>query len=226
MISRHGAQRPGRCAAPFGTSRLTPCSKAPSAWGEGCALCAAAVGASRPLETLLPCTSAVPRWGKRRGTAFCSMGPSYQQIFDQCPSNVSLMQTQTYGSWSSGCCTYMQGHWAKTVWSIKTSSLSKSPQQLWDEVKKWHSDHPESKGLFSWTAETSSKCSPPFCAETVASVSRHDMVLASGLHSSQDASDIVVGRRRRGWTSRRTACLIASADNAALLCMYVGAFNQ
>ena len=152
-------------------------------------------------------------------TPCCSMGSSYQQIFDRCPSNVSLMQTQTYGGWSSGCCTYMQGHWAKTVWSIGTSSLSKSPQQLWDEVKKWHTDHPESKGLFSWTAETSSKCSPPFCAETVASVSRHD-ILASGLHSSQDASDTVVDRRRRGWTSRRTVCLTASADDPTLLCTY------
>ena len=34
-------------------------------------------------------------------TPCCSMGPSYQQVYDQCPSNVSLMQVQTYGSWTS-----------------------------------------------------------------------------------------------------------------------------
>ena len=101
-------------------------------------------------------------------TPCCSMGPAYQQVFDQCPSNVSLMQVQTYGSWSSGCCAYMEFGYPKTIWSIGTASLSKSPQQLWDEVKAWHKAHPESKGLFSWTAETSSKCTPPFCAEAIA----------------------------------------------------------
>jgi hypothetical protein len=70
----------------------------------------------------------------------------------------------------------MEFGFPKTVWSVgtgpATGGLAKSPQQLWDEVKAWHKAHPESRGLFTWTAETSSKCDPPFCAEAVASAAQ------------------------------------------------------
>ena len=110
-------------------------------------------------------------------TPCCGLVTTYREVAQQCGSNVSLMQVQTYSSWeASGDLSTYGGQmfgWPKTIWSVGTGTLSHtaspgSAQSLWNSVKKFLADHPEAKGLFTWTAEKSYACTPAFCAEEIA----------------------------------------------------------
>ena len=104
-------------------------------------------------------------------TPCCELDQMYGQVATLCHENISLIQPQTYNptplSSKSLKASASNFGWAKTGWSLNTGPNHKrpSPAEAWGVVQQLRQQHPQHRGLFTWTAESSLSCSPPFCFE-------------------------------------------------------------
>lgn len=108
-------------------------------------------------------------------TPCCGLESMYREVAMQCGQNVSLIQAQTYnqnptnenGEWLKFARQTLG--WSKSSWSVgtKRGGYPSPPQRLWDTVKHFYTVHPESPGIFTWTAESSYSCRPKFCVERI-----------------------------------------------------------
>ena len=109
-------------------------------------------------------------------TPCCSLESMYKEVTDQCGQNISLIQAQTHGGNPTS-----EGSWLKyaeqrvgvdkSSWFVDThgsGQINGGKKGLWKTVKDWHKKHEGAPGMTTWTAETSYKCKPPFCAEAIA----------------------------------------------------------